>query len=186
MSFKAWKRCLICCMSILSGVAAINVYGASPADKEAQVKTAFIYNFTKFIDWPASEPGSEITVFSVCVLKPNPFGAALESFEHHQVRGRPVKTRLIDEEAEIPGCQVLFIRDAGLQALPGVLKKCQQSKTLTISDSPGFAKIGGMIQFVTRENKIRFEINAEAAQEAGLKVSSQLLKLAQRIHGGKP
>jgi hypothetical protein len=50
-----------------------------------------------------------------------------------------------------------------------------------VSDMPRFAERGGMIQFILEENRVRFQVNLAAAQNAGLVLSSQLLKLAALV-----
>jgi len=146
---------------------------SKPTDYE--VEAAYLSNFGRFVEWPqkwnAGEP------FDICVFGPDPFGPLLDgALRGESIAGSPLVPRRIASADAISGCRILFISqskesrlDAVLPTLPGIL---------TVSDSPGFSRRGGMIEFVIQGNRVRFEINLAAAQRAGIVLSSQLLKLA--------
>jgi hypothetical protein len=145
---------------------------------EYEVKAAFLYNFAKFVEWP--DEGSTRPL-ALCVLGDNPFGDALAALEGKRVRGRLLETRRDIYDDDTPGCHVLFINEIDKSRLVRILKRLQRLPVLTVSDGSAFVKNGGIIAFVSVDNRIQFEINLGAAQNARLKISSQLLKLARRV-----
>ena len=139
---------------------------------EYQVKAAYLFNFTKFVDWPADAiaPGAPLTI---CVAAPNPFGRALEeTIRGEVVGGRTLATRVVRDPA---GCHVLFVPD-GVSAAP-LLRDARTRPILTVGESEDFLRDGGVINFVMQGGKVRFDISPEAAERAQLRVSSRLLRL---------
>jgi len=88
----------------------------------------------------------------------------------------------MQDAARLRGCRVAFVSASERGRLPRILQAVRGSSVLLVGDSPGFAAAGGMIQFQTQDNRIRFSINPDAAERAGLRLSSQLLSLATIIH----
>ena len=156
----------------------------SAASLEYQVKAAYLMNFPKFVEWPASAffaPDSPITI---CVLGNDPFGPALDRMvENERVNGRGIRVRRSVPEANPQGCHVAFISRSEREGMAQVNSRLRMSSVLTVSEVPGFADAGGMIEFVIEDGKVRFYINAAAAQSAGLTVSSRLLRVASAIRG---
>jgi hypothetical protein len=146
---------------------------------EYEVKAAFLVNFAGFVRWPAEAFASAASSFVVCVAGENPFGAAFEPFKRSSVAGRPLVMQLIDSKSTLPGrCHLLFVAGSEAPRLPGILGALGKAPVLTVSDLDDFAAAGGMIQFYLRNEKIRFEINQQAAEAAGLKIDARLLKLS--------
>jgi hypothetical protein len=150
---------------------------APAASKEYQLKAGFLYNFTKFVQWPEDRFDDEGSAIVIAVLGNDPFGGELDKVVKDRiVEGRAIVIRRIKTAAEIPGAHIVFIaRDAeplladSLRASPGVL---------TVGESTSFTARGGIVAFYVINEKVRFEINQDAADKAGLKLSGQLLKLA--------
>lgn len=161
-------------------------HAETSAAKEYQVKAAFLYNFTKFTEWPAGSFASERAPIVIGILGKNPFGDELEKIVRGRtVNGRPLTVVQFSAAGEVHpgpgGCHLLFVAAseerrtaawADLPAGPGLL---------TVGESAAFAAAGGMINFMVVEDKARFEINLKAAEQSGLKLSAQLLKLAVAI-----
>ncbi|MDA8137420.1 MAG: YfiR family protein [Desulfobacteraceae bacterium] len=148
---------------------------------EYQIKAAFLYNFAKFVDWPACNACNDSDFFIIGILGDDPFREEIEA-----IAGKSVKEKrlAIERSATLEGlknCQVIFISASAKTDLPRILKKLKDQPVLTVGDTPGFAEAGVMINLYTADNKIRFEINPAAADQAGLKISSQLLKLARIV-----
>lgn len=149
---------------------------------EYSVKAALIYNIAKFVTWPASAfpgPGAPLTV---CVLGADPFGSVLdETLKDRQIAGRPVIARRVAEPD--PSCHVLFVASSEYKRLGVILQKTHQASVLTISDLEGFSRNGGIVEFVTAQDRISFVINARAAGP-GLRLSARLLEIAahERAH----
>jgi hypothetical protein len=150
---------------------------ASPADDglEYQVKAAFLFNFLKFVEWPPAASGAP---WVIGVLGHDPFGDVLDrTVQGKTVNGHGIEVRRYTRVADVRGCNVLFVGRAdfarvGIPDQPGLL---------TVGESPGFIKAGGIINFYLEENRVHFEIRPSAAHSAGLQVSSQLLKLGRTL-----
>jgi hypothetical protein len=158
---------------------------AQPVE-EYQVKAAFLYNFVKFVEWPAEAfktPGDPVTI---CVLGRNPFGGALEeAVQGKVVAGRSFAVRELSEAVPQGECQVVFVAVSERKRFHSILKKLKSPGILTVGEASGFAAEGGVINFRLENGRVRFEINVDAADEKRLKVSSKLLALAEIIRSGK-
>lgn len=151
------------------------------ASLEYGVKAAFLYNFTKFVEWPPSafeEPGS----LSLCVLGENPFGKSLQSVvEGEQVQGRPITLLHMDSLDDPRLCHILFLSRSETERFPAILAAVRGAPVLTVGEAPGILEKGAGVNFVLKEGKVRFEINQAAVEGNGLKMSSKLLRLATRV-----
>lgn len=147
---------------------------------EYAVKAAYLYNFSQFVEWPSTAATADF--FRICVLGTDPFGRVLDEVVAGQkLDGVRVVARRISRPDEANGCRVLFISSSESDGLPRILAALVNSAVLTVSEIPRFTQSGGMIGFVLEDNRVRFEVNAAAARRAGLKLSSQLLKLAVNV-----
>jgi hypothetical protein len=148
------------------------------ASKEYQVKAAFLYNFGKFVEWPAEPPADSGNFFAVCILGRDPFGSALEEIMGGEsIREHPILIRRAQEPSDLKSCHLLFISSSEQNRLPEILRTVGGMGVLTVGETPGFTQNGGIIGLMLKNNKIRFTINTAAAKQAGLKLSSQLLNL---------
>lgn len=150
---------------------------------EYKVKAAYLYNFAKFVEWPAEVLADPSLPLSICVYGKDPFGSALDTIKDKTVKGRKLVIERYSGINDLKECQITFISPSEKNNLAVILKKIKDMHMLTVSDMEGFADRGGMINLNKKENKIRLEINLEAAQQSGLKISSKLLKLAKVIQG---
>lgn len=162
--------------SFLGTLALVLVAAVSSAQDiplEYRVKAAYLFNFTKFVEWPEGAIPAA-TPLTMCVAAPNPFGPALaEIVRGELVDGRPITTRVVRGAS---GCHVLFV-PAGVNAVPYLLE-ARTKPILTVGESPDFLRDGGIVNFVTQDGKVRFQINHDAASQVHLRVSSRLLRLA--------
>jgi hypothetical protein len=148
---------------------------------EYQIKAAFIYNFAKFVEWPAKSLPSDDSPLVIGILGENPFHDDLsrvvtgKKVDEHPLVIKPVRTAL-----EATNCHTLFISASEKPRLSQILKALRGASVLTVSEMDGFTEAGGMINFVREGTKVRFRINNEAASRVGLKISSKLLMLAIR------
>lgn len=141
---------------------------------EYRVKAAYLFNFTKFVEWPSAAFDNESS-FSICIAGRNPFGSALSStLMGETAAGFPLSARVVNAGAAA-SCHVLFV-PRGVPAAP-YLRRAAMAPVLTVGESPGFVKEGGAINFVLEGGRVRFEINPQAAERAQLKISSRLLQL---------
>jgi YfiR/HmsC-like len=159
----------------------------SEALAEYQVKAAFLFNFAKFVEWPESAfaDGRAPIVFGV--VGENPFGADLSNIVRgQQIKGRPIRVGSFKFGDDLRGCHVLFVSASERTHLPQILSSLRGADALTVSDIDGFAVAGGVMQFVTEENRVRFLVNLEAVARTNLRINSKLLALAQVIHRTNP
>jgi hypothetical protein len=150
-------------------------------EREYLIKAAILFNFTKFAAWPEtafSYPGAPLRV---CVLGDDPFGAALDGLHGKQVQNRPLATARIGTLEEAPQCHVLFVSDSEEANLSTILDYVGQLPILTVGDMGRFANTGGIIALKEIDNRSRIDINLGAAEKAGLKLSSKLLRLANTV-----
>lgn len=179
--FRQERRCGLFAL-IVAGLAGLvcDVNAQLPKPEEYHVKAVYLYNFGKFVQWPASENKSES--FTICVLGRDPFGPALDTtLAGESIDNRKLLAKRIANSRDAAGCQILFISASESARLKEILATVEKFRVLTVSDIPGFTANGGMIQFVLMDNKVRFEVNVSATEKAGLTCSSQLLKVASDI-----
>jgi hypothetical protein len=171
--------------ALLSLAAALPGRAQAPPT-EYEVKAAFLFNFSQFVDWPAAAFADHRSPLVIGVLGSDPFGATLDEIVRDEtVNGRPLTVRRYQSPDQLDSCHILFIdrsQDSQLDAIVAALKG---QSVLTVGDFEGFARRGGMIRFVTVGNKIRLRINLGAAQEAKLTISSKLLRPAQIVGPGR-
>lgn len=166
------------CWSLL----AISSLYAQQKPTEYQVKAAYLYNFGRFVEWPAKVTPARNDPFTVCVFGQDPFGSTLDAtLTGANIGGRNVVARRISSLPETANCQILFLSSAEDKQLNRIIETLDKQPVLTVSDIPQFSQRGGMIQFVLDENNVRFEVNLAAAQHAGLTLSSELLKVAKVV-----
>jgi YfiR/HmsC-like len=153
---------------------------------EHQLKAAFLFNFVKFIDWPETSFRENTGRMRLCVLGAEPLGAELERVATGKsVNGRSLEVVRLTQAEGAAHCQVLFLGASQSGALRKIQAELHGGGVLTVGDSPEFLHQGGVIRFLLLDNHVRFEVNLEAAEQAGLKISSKLLALAQNVRGGR-
>ncbi len=149
---------------------------------EYQVKAAFLYNFSKFVDWPPQAGGNPDKPFTICVLGDDPFRGGLEAIVKGQtVNGKGFAVRHIKKIEDARGCRIVFISSSEKDRVRQILTALRGSGVLTVGDTAGFAEMGGVINFILVDNRVHFEINLDAAKVQRLKISSRLLRLAQIV-----
>ena len=154
----------------------------TPPSAEYQLKAVFLYNFTRFIEWPPEAFESYNDPFVIAVIGDDPFGAYLEQAVAGESIGRhPIQIKRIKELDRSGKYHILFINEQDHSRIRDILTHSNVQNTLTVSDAANFASIGGMIGFFTENNKIRMQINTGAAKNAQLNISSKLLRLAKVI-----
>ena len=162
------------------------ITGSSMADPvaslEYRVKAAFIFNFAKFVEWPAAAYAGNRGELTIGILGDDPFGRILDlTVEGKTVGGRRVRIRRCDSVDDVKGCQILFISLSEDEHLPQITEKLKGMPVLTVSELDSFTQKDGIVKFFMEDNKVRFEINIDQATRSGLKISSQLLYLAHVI-----
>jgi hypothetical protein len=150
-----------------------------------QVKAAYLFNFVKFVEWPEEAFADPLAPIVIGIVGDDPFGDALPQVVLGKtVQGRDLIIRKYHAGEDLRGSHILFISASEKKRLPQILSSLHGSCVLTVADIDGFLEEGGMILLFSEENRVRFAINVEAANQAKLKVSSKLLSLA-RVVGRK-
>ncbi len=155
----------------------------TPESREYAVKTAFLYHFAKFVEWPPESFKNEAAPFVLGIIGADPFGPALETLKDKTVKGRKLVIRKLSRLENLEDCHILFISGSEKGNLRAILGAAKNHNTLTVSDIDRFAHQGGMIGLVAVGNNVNFDINLDTVQQSKLKFSSQLLKLAKIIQG---
>jgi hypothetical protein len=148
---------------------------------EPDVKAAFVLNFIKFVEWPPSAFRSPEDPVLLAVIGDDPTAAAVERLDGKSVSGRRLVVRRAPGASAVDPCHVLFIGASGKPELPALLGAIRQKPVLTVADFEGFAGRGGAIGFIRQSDRIGFEINEDAARDAGLKVNAKLLYLGRIV-----
>ncbi len=152
----------------------------APPTREYQLKAAFLFNFTQFVEWPVDAFTTDGTPWTIGVLGDNPFGSYLEEIvSGEKVNGHPVIIRYYKNADEIKTCHILFINLADTKKQEQAIALLKGRNILTVSDASSFPRYGGMVKLFTRDNKIKMQINLEASKAANLVISSKLLRLAE-------
>ena len=157
---------------------------AAPAPREYLIKAVFLYNFAKFTTWPAESFPDPQAPLRLCILGEDAFGAAMESIDGKSIKQRPLAVIRIAQVSDAVRCHILFISTSEEERLRAILDDLRERPILTIADMPDFARAGGTINLKTVEDRIRFDINVDAANAADLRLSSKLLRLGNIVSAG--
>jgi hypothetical protein len=160
---------------------------AQTAPEEYQVKAAFLFDFAKFVDWPTGVLTAGDPSLTLCIFKDEPSRIEFQStIEGKNLGSRVFHVRLISQLQEIQGCNILFLSRDQTRHQTVILQGLRGLGILTVGETPSFLSDGWIIRFHLVEDKIRFDINLEAAEAAHIRISSRLLLLATsvtRAHG---
>jgi hypothetical protein len=152
---------------------------------EYRVKAAYLLNFTRYVEWPTFTAPD--TTLSICVLGADPFGRVLDAtVAGRTAHGRTLRVRRVQTASEATGCQVVFVNQETWRRNPQGVKALSGAGSLTVGESEQFARSGGVIGFVILDGTVRFVINDDARDRAGLRISSRMLSLAAAIYGRNP
>ncbi|MBJ7314375.1 YfiR family protein [Rugamonas sp. CCM 8940] len=159
---------------------------AQPAADPAQTM-AYIYNLGKFTEWPPAALGPPGRPITLCMMgDTEALTLALAAIENRPMQGRELRVRHMSYLGEPLGCQILFVARSEQRHLAEILPAAHASAALTVSDIADFADIGGIIGLLPAaapDGKLEFSVNAGVARQAGLRLSSQVLKLARNVVG---
>src|SRR5580700_1176260 len=155
---------------------------ASDAPTENQVQAVFLYNFSRFVEWPPQAFAAPTDPFVIGIVGSDPFGARLDEAVHNeQINGHILTVRRFHSLSELDNCQILFIDRSEIGRLAEILAALDHHSTLTVSQADGAAQRGVMIQFANENSRIRLRINVDSARAAGLTISSKLLRPAEIV-----
>jgi hypothetical protein len=173
------RLCAALVLLALGGGAGARAQGVSI---EYQIKAAYLAKFVPFVEWPpgALAPGAPITV---CVAGDDPFGPALAALGRQMVGDHPVVPRRLARVEAGAACHVLYVRTSRAQPVAEALAAVRGAPVLTVTDAAAHDGAKGILHFVVAQNRVRFEVNAAAAETARLSISSKLQSLALPAQG---
>jgi hypothetical protein len=149
---------------------------------EYKIKTAYLYNFTKFITWPKSSTPT----FNICLIGEDPFQNLLDSLESKTAQDKPIRVFRYNHSKQIKDCQIIYFSNTDPhldQAMPNALVVGNLNNSLSVSSQPFFAESGGMIGFVLEQEKVKLHINLKALRKNGLEISAKLIEVATLVGG---
>lgn len=180
-----WKFGIVAaCILCVSLALPARGQGSDPPDSsEYLIKAGFIYNFAKLMEWPSPvfpQPNSPIVIG--VLGSTDPFQGTLDDVLRGKlVNGHPFVVKHLKSRDDIKGCNILFVSASETAHLDELLHQIRGLPILTIGDTPGFAERGGIINFVLEDDRVRFDIDVQAAKQADLTISSRLLALARIV-----
>lgn len=174
----ACYRRLFALLAAAAALLPIGVLGEDSAP-EAALKAAFIYNFTKFVEWPSSVPAGQLRL---CTIGTSAVTEALAGFEGKQALGRTVTLQAVTRNAGAAQCQLIYLTDNLTSRHVGeALSELKSRPVLTVSDHTDFLNMGGMIAITRSADRLRFEVDLPTIQNADLKVAAPLLRMAKTV-----
>lgn len=148
-----------------------------------QVKAAFLYNFTRFVNWPASSFSSSSDPFIIGIIGNDPFGQYIEELvKGEKIGNHPIIIKRYYSLENIEDSHILFINTSDRDRIRRILSIVRNKSILTVSDTENFTDFGGAVHFYRHENKIRLKINISSAKNSRLEISSKLLSLAEIVN----
>lgn len=156
---------------------------AAAASREYRIKAAYLYQFGRYVTWPAKAFASPDAPFVIGVLEQDPIFADLNQIaQTKKLQNRAIEIRRFSSVAKIRACHILYLSGSvAPEAQAEAIRKAGGGYTLLVGDSEGFLNWGGSIQFVLEENKVRVVIARKAAEREGLTVSAKLLQVARVV-----
>ena len=157
----------------------------SSNSSEYLIKAGFIFNFAKFVDWPPTTFAQPDSPIVIGILGTDPFGAIIDQIvQDKKIGGRGFVVKRLKwgtDLKDLKECKILFVGASERVHIDELVQIVKGLPILTVGETPGFAEHGGVIRLVLEDNRVRFEVNVDAARQAGLTISSRLLTLARII-----
>lgn len=176
---RAWRGAVIVA-ALLTLVPAPVLAAGEPTDRD--VKAAFLYHFAQYVEWPEAAFASSQSPFVLGVVGDGGFLPAISAaVADKSVAGRRIAVRAVRSPSESRECHMVFVTSSEVSRLPRVLGSLDSLPVLSVGDTAGFARAGGVIGLVIKDGKVGFQINPVAARRAGLRISSKLLRLAEIV-----
>jgi len=174
---------VLLCLSLALGANAQS--SDSAASSEYLIKAGFIYNFAQLVQWPSVVFSQADSPIVIGILGTDPFGTTIDRVvENKKLDGRNLVVKRLKwgkDLKDLKDCNILFVSSSEKEHIPDLFNMVKWLPILTIGETPGFATRGGIINLTLQDNKVRFEVNIEAAKQANLNISSRLLALARIV-----
>jgi hypothetical protein len=183
---RSLRGCLCLLIALWIPLNGVLVRAESPSPSMPQVQAAFLFNFAKFVTWPNEAFQRSGDSLIIGVIGEDPFGSILEdTVRDKTVMGKKLLVKRFTNIQDAANSHILFLSTSEERRLPHMMMALDKTNILTVSDMEQFAEHGGMIALTVEDQKVRFSVNVAAVERSGLKMGSQLLKLA-RIVSDKP
>ena len=174
ISIKVWL--------VLIGLGVVTERSAAQAPGEYEVKAAFLYHFAQFIEWPDDLIPHRSSPIIYGILGEDPFGDALERIiATKKIHGRTLQLKRFKSLEDLEFCHVLFVKLTEKEQTQDVMDALRVRPILTVGETEQFVHQGGIINFVIRDNRVKFEVSLSAADRAEIRLKSQLLRLATLV-----
>ena len=150
---------------------------------EYRMKALFLFNFTQFVEWPIEVFTDASSPLLICLVQPSPFepGELEAALKGRRMDAHSLAYRLIRDAGQTAGCQIVFFSVGASRKNKGAVNNFNQIGTLTVGETPGFAKSGGVMNFAVKDGRVKLEINVISAEKVKLRISAKLLKLAEIV-----
>ncbi len=152
---------------------------------EYQLKAAFLYNFAKFIEWPADAFSSESSPINICITGQESFGSTLDAVTRKTAQNRQIAVKRLPKDGDTKGCHITYFGELEVKKFHELLTASVDRPMLTIGDGSNFLDAGGIIELVSSDNRVQFEVNLDGLKRANIQLNPQLMKLAKSVRGGK-
>lgn len=183
----AARRCIALVCALLGCLLSPWLLASETADIEAQIKAAYLYKFSAYVEWPATTFAQADSPIIIGVIGADAVASALGNLQQTQpATSRALKVRLLKADEPVSAVQMLFIGSKESAALKRVQDSAQAGHVLTVTDQANALASGSIINFVNIDDHIRFEVSVAQAERSGLKISSRLLNVAQKIQVRRP
>ena len=179
-----WGKCRVALLALFACGMCADHASAQLVSRENELKAVLLYNLTQFVEWPGAAFATNNSPLVIGILGEDTLGRLLDdAVRNEKYNNRPIVVRRCRTVGEAMFCQILFVSPSENTRLPEILPQLKGHAILTVAESDGFIRAGGMVRFVkSPQNKIRLQINAEAAKAAELSVSGKLLRVADVVH----
>jgi hypothetical protein len=181
---QAFVFIFVCCLFLNTSPRAFSM---NEETVEYPVKLAFLYNFTKFVDWPPDSYRGPRAPLMICIVGNDPFSPSIEGeLRTRMVGAHPIEVKTLRPSDIMSACHIVFVPVTAEDQATRIVRSLKGSSTLTVGETEGFAIRGGIINLTAEGNKLHFEVNLLAADRAGLKISAKMLALAKIVRDEKP
>jgi YfiR/HmsC-like len=176
---------MACLLATLGPMCGGGLAGAQDGSSEYAVKAAFLFHFAQFVEWPDTAFRDAKSPLVYCTVGFDPFRGVLdETLKDKTVGARGFEVRHLKQAQEAHGCHLVFLGEDQKRQLASAMAALKGTPALVVGESDKFVEEGGMIGLSLEDNKVKFEVNLDATDRAGLKVSAKLLALAKHVVGG--
>lgn len=177
-----FARVLYLIVCLLTWASLSSLAMAAQDYREYQLKAGFLSNFLRFISWPESVFNGIDSAMIICVVGENPFGSALDVVAKKKVGQRKVNVIYTHSPTDIPPCHLLYVSKSMAGNLDTIFSTTENRAIVTVSDVVGFAAMGGAIEFITKNNRLSFNINNSVLKQRNISARASMLNLAAVVY----